>query len=98
MKLWDPRTPCGTGSFSQPDKVYTMAVSGDKLIVGTAGRKVLVSVGYLHWLCHLSYQSIYCPFFLPPEILFSSYNKLIYFAWLHAVVIELKQNNVHSEI
>lgn len=21
VKLWDPRTPCGAGSFSQPDKV-----------------------------------------------------------------------------
>jgi len=51
VKLWDPRTPCGTGSFSQPDKVYAMAVSGDKLIVGTAKRKVLVwdlrNMGYV---------------------------------------------------
>lgn len=42
VKLWDPRTPCSAGSFSQPDKVYTLAVCGDKLIVGTAGRRVLV--------------------------------------------------------
>ncbi|XP_038071025.1 mitotic checkpoint protein BUB3-like isoform X2 [Patiria miniata] len=51
VKLWDPRTPCNAGSFSQPDKVYTMAVSGDRLIVGTAGRKVLVwdlrNMGYV---------------------------------------------------
>ncbi|XP_067951517.1 mitotic checkpoint protein BUB3-like [Watersipora subatra] len=51
VKLWDPRTPCGTGSYSQPDRVYTMAVCGDKLIVGTAGRKVLVwdlrNMGYV---------------------------------------------------
>lgn len=42
VKLWDPRTPCSAGSFSQPDKVYTLATCGDKLIVGTAGRRVLV--------------------------------------------------------
>ncbi|XP_013772382.1 mitotic checkpoint protein BUB3-like [Limulus polyphemus] len=51
VKLWDPRTPCGAGTFSQPDKVYTMAVCGQKLIVGTAGRRVLVwdlrNMGYV---------------------------------------------------
>lgn len=51
VKLWDPRTPCSAGSFSQPDKVYTMAVCGDKLIIGTAGRRVLVwdlrNMGYV---------------------------------------------------
>ncbi|XP_071946802.1 mitotic checkpoint protein BUB3-like [Antedon mediterranea] len=51
VKLWDPRTPCNAGSFSQPDKVYTMAVCGERLIVGTAGRKVLVwdlrNMGYV---------------------------------------------------
>lgn len=31
-----------TGSFAQPDKVYTMAVCGETLVVGTAGRRVLV--------------------------------------------------------
>ncbi|KAI8499538.1 PREDICTED: mitotic checkpoint protein BUB3-like [Branchiostoma belcheri] len=51
VKLWDPRTPCNAGSFSQPGKVYTMAVTGDRLIVGTAGRRVLVwdlrNMGYV---------------------------------------------------
>lgn len=51
VKLWDPRSPGATGSFSQPDKVYTMGVCGDKLCVGTAGRRVLVwdlrNMGYV---------------------------------------------------
>ena len=42
IKLWDPRAPCASGSFAQPDKVYTMSICGDKLVVGTAGRRVLV--------------------------------------------------------
>lgn len=52
VKLWDPRTPCSAGSYSQPDKVYTMAISGDKLIVGTAGRKVLVGDVFSVQLTH----------------------------------------------
>ncbi|OBS68901.1 hypothetical protein A6R68_02569 [Neotoma lepida] len=51
VKLWDPRTPCNAGTFSQPEKVYTLSVSGDRLIVGTAGRQVLVwdlrNMGYV---------------------------------------------------
>ena len=41
VKVWDQRAgnPC-TGVYSQPDKVYTMSVAGEKLVVGTAGRKV----------------------------------------------------------
>ncbi|XP_023335521.1 mitotic checkpoint protein BUB3 [Eurytemora carolleeae] len=42
VKLWDPRTNSCTGTFTQPDKVYSMSVAGDKLVVGTAGRKVWV--------------------------------------------------------
>lgn len=42
VKLWDPRAPCATGSYAQPDRVYTMAVSGNTLVVGTQGRRVLV--------------------------------------------------------
>jgi cell cycle arrest protein BUB3 len=42
IKLWDPRAPSASGTYAQPDKVYTMAVCGDKLVVGTAGRRVLV--------------------------------------------------------
>jgi len=51
VKLWDPRGPGAVGSLQQPDKVYTMSVCGDSLIVGTAGRKVLVwdlrNMGYV---------------------------------------------------
>lgn len=87
VRLWDPRTPCNAGTFSQPEKVqlllpvpqkevackhpyichlqlclvvtlllspwqvYTLSVAGDRLIVGTAGRRVLVwdlrNMGYV---------------------------------------------------
>ncbi|CAL1542128.1 unnamed protein product [Lymnaea stagnalis] len=51
VKMWDPRQANMVGSFSQPDKVYTMSVCGDCLIVGTAGRRVLVwdlrNMGYV---------------------------------------------------
>lgn len=51
VKLWNPRTPCNAGTFSQPEKVYTLSVSGDRLIVGTAGCRVLVwdlrNMGYM---------------------------------------------------
>ncbi|XP_054715891.1 mitotic checkpoint protein BUB3-like [Uloborus diversus] len=42
VKLWDTRSNTCANSFEQPDKVYTMAICDDKLIVGTAGRRVLV--------------------------------------------------------
>lgn len=42
LKLWDSRDKKSIGSYSQPEKVYTMAVSGDRVIVGTAGKRVLV--------------------------------------------------------
>lgn len=43
VKLWDPRTNQAVGSYTQPDKVYTMsATSTGKLIVGTAGRHVWI--------------------------------------------------------
>ena len=51
VKMWDPRTPCNAGSFAQPERVYTMSLCGDKLVVGTAGRKILVwdlrNMGYV---------------------------------------------------
>ncbi|XP_035208302.1 mitotic checkpoint protein BUB3-like isoform X3 [Stegodyphus dumicola] len=51
VKMWDSRSNQCAGTFTQPDKVYTMAVCGDKLIVGTAGRRVLVwdlqNMGYV---------------------------------------------------
>eukprot|EP00051_Salpingoeca_urceolata_P000937 m.37370 g.37370 ORF g.37370 m.37370 type:complete len:322 (-) comp11103_c0_seq2:1691-2656(-) len=40
--VWDPRSKQQTASLQQPDKVYAMAVSGDRVIVGTAGRHVWV--------------------------------------------------------
>eukprot|EP00794_Sanderia_malayensis_P016221 gene16221-17854_t len=42
IKLWDPRQSKPVGTYSQPERVYTMALSEDRLVVGTAGRKVLV--------------------------------------------------------
>lgn len=47
LKLWDPRTADSGKSLpilnqELPDKVYTMSVCGNKLIVGTAGRRVLI--------------------------------------------------------
>ncbi|XP_076461955.1 mitotic checkpoint protein BUB3-like [Babylonia areolata] len=51
VKLWDPRGPNAAGTFNQPDKVYTMSVCGDRLVVGTYGRRVLVwdlrNMGYV---------------------------------------------------
>ena len=40
MKTWDPRTASCTGTYNQPDKVYSMSLAGEKLVVGTASRKV----------------------------------------------------------
>lgn len=42
VKIWDPRQNTCTGTYSQPDKVYTMSLAGEKIVVGTAGRKVWV--------------------------------------------------------
>jgi len=43
LKTWDPRAPSScVGTFPQPDKVYSMSVAGDKVVVATAGRKVWV--------------------------------------------------------
>ncbi|XP_068695816.1 mitotic checkpoint protein BUB3-like [Montipora capricornis] len=42
IKLWDPRISHCTGTYQQPEKVYTMASSDERLIVGTAGRRVMV--------------------------------------------------------
>ncbi|XP_046844256.1 mitotic checkpoint protein BUB3-like [Xenia sp. Carnegie-2017] len=38
VKLWDPRQPQPTGTYSQPDKVYTMALADERLVVGTVCR------------------------------------------------------------
>lgn len=42
VHMWDPRTHRGVGALQHPDKVYTMSVCGNKLIVGTKGRKICI--------------------------------------------------------
>lgn len=47
LKLWDPRLCDSNRQTSiakhvHPEKIYTMSVCGDKLIVGTAGRFVMI--------------------------------------------------------
>lgn len=42
LKLWDCRSPTAIGVYSQPDKVYTLDICGNTLVVGTKGRRVLV--------------------------------------------------------
>ncbi|XP_026470651.1 mitotic checkpoint protein BUB3 [Ctenocephalides felis] len=42
VKIWDTRLAQCVGSYPQSDAVYTMNVVGEKLVVGTAGRKVLI--------------------------------------------------------
>lgn len=43
IKMWDTRTASGLiSSTPQPDKVYTMAICENTLVVGTQGRRVLV--------------------------------------------------------
>jgi len=42
IKTWDARAPTCTGTYSQPDKVYSMSLAGDKVVVATSGRKVWV--------------------------------------------------------
>lgn len=42
VTAWDPRVRGATGTYSLPDKVFTMSTAGDKLVVGTAGRHVWI--------------------------------------------------------
>ena len=43
IKLWDPRQKHGVGMYDQNgEKVYTMSLCGDRLVVGTSNRRVLV--------------------------------------------------------
>lgn len=43
IKLWDPRQKHGVGMYDQNgESVYTMSLSGDRLVVGTSNRRVLV--------------------------------------------------------
>ncbi|XKL64107.1 hypothetical protein PGB90_004193 [Kerria lacca] len=51
IKLWDPRASRCVGTYGQPDKVFTMSLCGERLVVGTAGRRVYIwdlrSMGYV---------------------------------------------------
>lgn len=45
MRLWDPRLPLGgncVSLISLPGKVFSMAQSGTRLVVGTSGRHVFI--------------------------------------------------------
>lgn len=42
IRLWDPRGRNVVGSYNQPDKVYTMSICGHRVIVGTAGKHVII--------------------------------------------------------
>ncbi|XP_063719032.1 mitotic checkpoint protein BUB3-like [Symsagittifera roscoffensis] len=42
IKVWDVRMANPVQSYRHPDKIYAMSSCGDKLIVGTAGRHVMV--------------------------------------------------------
>jgi len=43
VSLWDPRAhDPRTGTYEQPDKVYALALSGYRLVLGTASRQVLI--------------------------------------------------------
>ncbi|GFY70575.1 mitotic checkpoint protein BUB3 [Trichonephila inaurata madagascariensis] len=42
VKLWDVRSYEAPSTYRVPDKVYTMAVCGDRLIIGTAGRRIVI--------------------------------------------------------
>ncbi|GFX05372.1 mitotic checkpoint protein BUB3 [Trichonephila clavipes] len=42
VKLWDVRAFEAPSTYRVPDKVYTMAVCGDRLIIGTAGRRIVI--------------------------------------------------------
>lgn len=42
IKLWDTRSAGCVGSYEQPDKVYTLDNCDEKLVVGTANRKIRI--------------------------------------------------------
>ncbi len=45
LRLWDPRLPLGKNCVSLiplPGKVFSMAQSGSRMVVGTSGRHVLI--------------------------------------------------------
>jgi len=42
IKIWDLRSVRCVGCYPQPERVYSMTISGDRLMVATAGRKILI--------------------------------------------------------
>jgi len=42
MKLWDARMHCCTATYEQPERVYALAISGTRVVVGTAERKIVI--------------------------------------------------------
>jgi len=42
LKIWDPRAHSCSGTYNQGEKVYTMSCCGEKIVVGTKQRKVLM--------------------------------------------------------
>lgn len=51
VKLWDPRTQHCIGTHKQPEKVYTLSLCGERMVVGMNGRRVYVwdlrNMGYV---------------------------------------------------
>lgn len=43
MRLWDSRSPKCCGIFHTGNKIYAMSVIDEKIVTGTAGRKILIS-------------------------------------------------------
>lgn len=42
VRCWDPRGGKGVGTYSQPERVYSMSLVGHRLVVATAGRHITV--------------------------------------------------------
>ncbi len=43
VKIWDARSPSPcVGTANQPERVYAMSVSKEKIVVGTAGRHIYI--------------------------------------------------------
>jgi len=42
IKLWDTRVATCVGSYDQSEKVYSLDTCDEKLVVGTAGRRIRI--------------------------------------------------------
>ncbi|KAJ4461836.1 putative Mitotic checkpoint protein BUB3.1 [Paratrimastix pyriformis] len=42
LKIWDYRAKGAVSKHDLPEKVFTMTISGDRVVVGTAGRHILI--------------------------------------------------------